>query len=142
MSRSAAKQTDLFAHQPAAESGSSLTDADQRRIRLPGDLSVSLKYVDNAELERLREAVSSEISRRGLSLQTEPATLPSLTDHRSVLRSKKQPEPSEIPVGKASLIHAAFKAGLQPAAIARSLRISPSLVHEVLRSAKKPKRNF
>jgi hypothetical protein len=140
MSRLAAKQTDLFALQPTAESGS-LTDADLRRIRLPGDLPASLKYVDNAELERLREAVSSEITRRGLSLQTEPATLLSPTDQRSVLRSKKQPDPSEIPVGKASLIHAAFKAGLKPAAIARSLRIPPSLVRDVLSSSKKPKKS-
>ena len=141
MSRLAAKQSDLFVRQPIAESASSRNDAVSRRILLPSDLSASLKYVDDVELVRLREAVSSEINRRGLSVpQTKPAVLSSPTDHRSVHRNKQEREPREIPVGKASLIHASFKAGLKPAAIARSLRISQSLVRDVLSSAEKAKR--
>jgi hypothetical protein len=58
MSRLAAKQADLFALQPTAESASSLSDADLRRIRLPSDLAASLKYTDNHELEKLRDAVT------------------------------------------------------------------------------------
>src|SRR5215469_13879871 len=140
MSRLGAKQADLFGLQPSAESASSLTDAASWRIRLPSDLSASLKYAGNDELERLRDAVSLEINRRGLSVpQTKPAALSSPTDHRSAHRSKQEREPREIPVGKASLIHASFKAGLKPAAIARSLRISQSLVRDVLSSAEKAK---
>ena len=140
MSRLATKQADLFALQPTAESASSQTDADSRRIRLPSDLSASIKYLDDDELERLREAISSETNRRGLSLpQAKPAALSSPTDHRSVHRNNQEREPKEIPVGKASLIHASFKAGLKPAAIARSLRISRSLVRDVLNSAQKSK---
>ena len=138
MSRLVTKQADLFVPQPTAESASSLTDADSRRIRLPSDLSASLKYVDNDELERLREAISSEINRRGLSLpQTKRAA--AAPDHRSADRHKKEPEPREIPAGKVSLIQASFRAGLKPAAIARSLRISQSLVRDVLGSAEKSK---
>ena len=141
MSRSAAKQADLFGLQPSAESASSLTDADSLRIRLPSDLSASLKYVENDELERLRDAVSLEIKSRGLSVpQTKPAALSSPTDRRSAHRNKQEREPREIPIGKASLIHASFKAGLKPAAIARSLRISQSLLRDVLSSAEKSKR--
>jgi hypothetical protein len=141
MSRLAAKQADLFALKPTAESASSLTFADSRRIRLPSDLSASLKYLDNDELERLREAISSEINRRGLSQpQAKPAALSPSPDHRSVDRHKKEREPREIPVGKVGLIHASFRAGLKPAAIARSLRISQSLVRDVLNSAYKAKR--
>ena len=141
MSRSGAKQADLFGLQPSAESASSLTDTDSRQIRLPSDLSASLKHVGNDELERLRDAVSLEINSRGLSVpQTKPAVLSSPTDRRSVHRNKQEREPREIPVGKASLIHASFKAGLKPAAIARSLRISQSLVRDVLSSAEKAKR--
>jgi hypothetical protein len=100
---------------------------------------VSLKYLDNDELQRLHETVNSEINRRSLSLpQGKPAALSPSPDHRSV-ENKKDREPREIPVGKASLIHASFKAGLKPAAIARSLRISQSLVRDVLGSAKKSK---
>ena len=140
MSRLAAKQADLFALQPTAESASSLPDTDLKRIRLPCDLSASLKYVDNDELERLRDAISLEINSRGLSLpQTKTAALLSPTDRRSVHRKKQEREPRELPVGKASLIHASFKAGLKPAAIARSLQISQSLVRDVLGSAAKGK---
>jgi hypothetical protein len=142
MSRLAAKQADLFGLQPTAESASSLTDADSRRIGLPSDLAASLKYVGNDELERLRDAVSLEINSRGLSVpQTKPAVSSSPTDRRSVHRNKQEREPREIPVGKASLIHASFKAGLKPAAIARSLRISQSVVRDVLNSAEKAKRH-
>jgi hypothetical protein len=141
MSRLAAKQADLFALQPTAESASSMTGADSRRIRLPSNLSASLKYLDNDELERLREAVSSEINRRSLSLpQTKPAALSPSPDHRSVNRHKKEREPKEIPVGKVSLIHASFRAGLKPAAIARSLRLSQTVVRDVLNSTQKAKR--
>jgi hypothetical protein len=140
MSRLVAKQADLYALQPTAESASSVTDADARRIRLPSDLSASLKYVDDDELERLREAISSEINRRNCSLpQTKPAALSSSPDHRSMGRNKKERQPREIPVGRASLIEASFRAGLKPAAIARSLRISQSLVRDVLSSAQKAK---
>ena len=140
MSRLATKQADLFALQPTAETASSIIDADSRRIRLPSDLCVSLKYLDNEELERLREAVSSEIKCRSLSLpQGKPAALSPSPDHRSV-ENKKEREPREIPVGKASLILASFKAGLKPAAIARSLRISQSLVRDVLNSARQTKK--
>lgn len=140
MSRLVAKQVDLFALQPTAESASSRNGADARRIRLPSDLSASLKYVDDDELERLREAISSEINRRNRSLpQTKPAALSSSPDHRSVDGHKKEREPREMPVGRASLIEASFRAGLKPAAIARSLRISQSLVRDVLSSAQKAK---
>ena len=125
MSRLAAKQADLFGLQPIAESASSRNDADSRRIRLPSDLAASLKYVDDDELERLRDAVSLEINSRGLSVpQTKPAVLSSPTDRRSVHRNKQEREPREIPVGKASLIHASFKAGLKPVVIARTSDIS------------------
>jgi hypothetical protein len=139
MSRLEAKQADLLALQPATESASSVTDSALRRIRLPSDLSASLKYLDNDELERLREAISSEINRRNRSLpDIKPAAVAS-PDHRSVDRHKKEREPREIPAGRVSLIQASFRAGLKPAAIARSLRISQSLVRDVLSSAPKAK---
>jgi hypothetical protein len=113
MSRLATKQADLLALQPTAESAALPTDAGSPRIRLPSDLSVSLEYLDNDELERLREAISSEINRRSFSLpRTKPAAAPS---DRSVDRHKKGQEPGEIPAGKVSLIQASFRAGLKPA---------------------------
>jgi DNA invertase Pin-like site-specific DNA recombinase len=45
----------------------------------------------------------------------------------------------EIPEGKANLIRASFKAGVKPAAIARTFRISRSLVNRVLSAVEKRK---
>jgi DNA invertase Pin-like site-specific DNA recombinase len=45
----------------------------------------------------------------------------------------------EIPAGKINLIRASYSAGLKPPAIARTLRISQSLVRRVLGSPEKPK---
>ena len=47
---------------------------------------------------------------------------------------------AEVPTGKANLIRASYQAGMKPVTIARSLRISRSLVDRVLGSSEKPKR--
>jgi DNA invertase Pin-like site-specific DNA recombinase len=93
-----------------------------RRIRLPGDLARSLEYIDDAELRKLQHAVNDEIERRSRKTVTKESVRP--TDKAAV----------RIPEGKANLIRASFKAGLKPAAIARSLGVSLSLVRRVLQS--------
>jgi len=47
---------------------------------------------------------------------------------------------AEVPTGKANLIRASYQAGMKPVAIARTLRISRSLVDRVLGSSEKLKR--
>jgi hypothetical protein len=93
-----------------------------RRIRLPGDLARSLEYLDDAELRKLQDAVNDEIERRS---------------RKAVRKESVRPADKEavrIPEGQVNLIRASFKAGLKPAAIARTLGISPSLVRRVLQS--------
>jgi hypothetical protein len=105
-----------------------LPTSDTRpRIRLPSDLSRSLKYLDDAELRQLKEAVDGELERRSSAGSREKANQPG---HRIK-------EAVQVPEGKANLIRASFKAGLKPPAIARTLRISQSLVRRVLSSAEK-----
>jgi hypothetical protein len=94
------------------------------RIRLPNDLSRSLKYLDDGELLRLRDAVKNEIERR--SQLTGSTGLPRPT--------RRTEEAAQIPEGQQNLIRASLKAGLKPAAIARSLGISPSVIGRVLQS--------
>jgi hypothetical protein len=96
------------------------------RVTLPSDLSGSLKSLDDAQLQRLRDAVSAEMDRR-----TRAATS---TDLPTGKRNNKARGPDEIPAGKVNLIRASFTAGLKPLAIARTLRISQSLVRRVLSS--------
>ena len=124
----------------------SSTDAPSpARVTLPGDLSGSLKYLDDAQLQRLLEAVNVEINRRNQSTPknqtaTAAVTRTSTQGQSTAIRRKKITEIDEIPEGRANLIRASFRAGIKPAAIARTFRISPSLVNHVLRSVEKPKR--
>jgi hypothetical protein len=111
------------------------------RVTLPNDLSGSLKYLDDAQLQRLREAVSLEIARRAnIALKTAPIAAQATRASQDQPRKNKVGGTAEIPEGKVNLIQASFKAGLKPAAIARTLRISQSLVRRALSSAEGPKR--
>lgn len=112
------------------------------RVTLPSDLPGSLKSLDDAQLHRLRKAVSLEIDRRThAATKNEPAAaaLIGASPPGGPRRNNKIRGRDEIPAGKVNLIQASFKAGLKPAAIARTLRISQSLVRRVLSSAEKPK---
>jgi hypothetical protein len=100
------------------------------RVTLPIDLSGSLKSLDDAQLQRLRDAVSAEMNRRTRAAES--------TDLPAGKRYNKVRGPDEIPAGKVNLIRASFKAGLKPPAIARTLRISQSLVRRVLSSEERP----
>jgi hypothetical protein len=109
--------------------GASLPSPDTSpRVTLPSNLSGSLKYLDDAELRRLRAAVSAEIERRdGTVSKNSPDA-----------RRDPGKEAGQIPEGKANLIRASLKAGLKPGAIARTLGLSPALVRRVLHSRETP----
>jgi hypothetical protein len=110
-------------------------------VRLPNDLSGSLKYLDDAELQRLRGAVSLEIARRAnIASKNAPVAVDATRTSQDRPRKNKIGGTATIPEGKVNLIQASFKAGLKPAAIARTLRISQSLVRRVLSSADERKK--
>jgi DNA-directed RNA polymerase specialized sigma subunit len=124
---------------------SSTALAPPARVTLPSDLSGSLKYLDDAQLQRLLEAVNVEIDRRNQStpkneIATTAAPGATSQSQTAAFRDKKVREIEQIPEGRANLIRASFKAGVKPAAIARTFRISQSLVSRVLSSAEPPKR--
>jgi hypothetical protein len=84
------------------------------RITLPTDLSGSLKSLDDAQLQRLSEAVGVEIDRRArAATQNEPAARAG-QNQAAAKRSKRIKGPDEIPAGRVNLIQASFKAGLKP----------------------------
>src|SRR5437660_8541266 len=111
------------------------------RVALPGDLSASLRFLDDADLQRLLVAVNTEIDRRrrGASTPGIRSTAP-VTGSRPVLVRDEHSNIAEIPEGKANLIRAAFGAGLKTPAIARTFGISLSQVNRVIRSTGKPHR--
>jgi hypothetical protein len=115
------------------------------RVTLPSDLPGSLKYLDDAQLRRLLEAVTVEINRRNQGDAkkkgaTPPVAGTSAKDQSVSVSDKTTRAIDEIPEGKANLIRASFRAGIKPVAIARTFRISQSLVRRVLNSPKKPMR--
>jgi len=114
------------------------------RVTLPSDLSGSLKYLDDAQLQRLLEAVTVEIDRRKQGAPknetaTAAATRTSSLGQSAAFRNKTRGI-DEFPEGTANLIRASFRAGVEPAAIARTFRISQSLVNRILSATEKPKR--
>ena len=116
----------------------------RRGSRCQNDLSGSLKYLDEEQLRTLLEAVTVEIDRRDQATSNHKTALAaapvvSAPDHLVTSRNK-QSGVQEIPEGKANLIRASFKAGFKPAAIARTFRVSQSLVNRILSSIEKPKR--
>jgi hypothetical protein len=105
---------------------------------LPRDLATSLRYLEDAELQRLQAAVEVEIAKR------KPGTSTGRSDESSAPRTSRPVSPRietrqaiEIPEGKANLIRASFDAGLKPPTIARTFGVSVSLVNRVIRSTKK-----
>jgi hypothetical protein len=113
-------------------------------ITLPSDLSRALQYLDDAQLRRLHEAVEAEINRRALPPAVRPNVVPVSERSSGARRSTrgKQVGSGEIPEGKVNLIQASFAAGLKPAAIARTLRISQAQIRQVLHSSERLKRKL
>ena len=109
-----------------------------QRVTLPSDLSTSLRYVDDAELERLRVALAAEINRRDQGASTRHADERLALPRPPIRKTSSTVE--ELPEGKANLIRASFNAGLKPATIARTFHVSQSLVNRVIKSADKPGR--
>jgi len=130
---------------PRAPSRSPIDAPSPARVTLPSDLSGSLKYLDDAQLQKLLEAVTVEIDRRNqgdLKNETATAAATGTSSQRqsAAFRNTKTRGIDEFPEGTANLIRASFRAGVKPAAIARTFRISQSLVNRILSATEKPKR--
>jgi hypothetical protein len=126
-----------------APSRSTLGKPIPAQVTLPSDLPEALKYVDDAQLRKLLDAVAAEITRRSQAASQKPANLvqSSATSSRGQSMAghdRKAHGIDEVPQGKANFIRASFKAGVKPAAIARTLGISQSAVRRILNSPKKP----
>ncbi len=103
------------------------------RVTLPRNLSATLQSLEDFELETLQRAVGAEIKRRGRAgLDVE------VPEPKAVVPAKASD--AKMPAGKANLIRASFQTGMKPSAIARSLRVSLTVVNQVLGTLVKPKR--
>ncbi len=114
------------------------------KIALPADLGRSLRLLDDTQLNRLMEAVTEEVRRRGRNLPDSPsAASRSAKRIPAKARRAKPDEPSRaanLTPGQERLILAAFEAGLRPAAIAKEVRVSRSTVQHVITAAQRGRR--
>ena len=94
---------------------------------LPADLAGALGHLDDAQLDRLRDAVAAEARRRGRpdGKTSEPG-------------ARRRPAP--VTPGQERLVLAAFESGLKPAAIAREFRLSRAQVESVVAAVKTGRR--
>src|SRR5437870_103009 len=104
-----------------ASSRSSIGAPSPARVTLPNDLSGSLKYLDDAQLNRLLEAVTVEINRRNQDGPKNETAAVAPTKASSQGQSETIRKGIEkIPEGTANLIRASFRAGVKAADIART----------------------
>ena len=124
--------------QPALTS--SLSDAP--KIALPNNLAQTLQFLSDDDLETLRVSVETELERRR-PISASPiasALQPATAAKTSRGRHGELDSGTAIPAGRASLIKASYRAGMKPAAIARTLRVSLSVVNKVLSMESKARR--
>lgn len=133
------KSTDVTSPFPAPGSAGS-TSANEPptppRVTLPRNLSATLRGLEDGDLETLQREVAAEVQRRRSVKPME--TIEEVSSSQAVSPAKAAA--ADVPTGKANLIRASHQAGMKPVAIARSLRISRSLVDRVLGSSDKLKR--
>jgi hypothetical protein len=120
----------------------SLSDAP--KIGLPKGLAQTLQFLSDDDLETLRVSVDSELERRrptGAGPEARKAsTLQPGATATSRGRHRKLDSGTAIPAGRVSLIKASHRVGMKPAAIARTLRVSLSVVNKVLSMEPKARR--
>ena len=124
--------------QPAPSIGPS----DAPKIALPKNLAQTLQFLSDDDLERLRASVAIELERRrpispGPITRKVSAVQPPIAARTSTGRQGRRDSATAVPAGRASLIRASYHAGMKPAAIARTLRVSLSVVNNVLRTEPK-----
>ena len=116
--RSAETTPDLFSER-APEPLAKANMAAQPRHFLPKDLAGALKRLDNAEIDALVVAVTTEAERRGRLPPSRPKT-----DARPQARQAPAEGAGSLSTGRLNAVRAAFKAGVKPSAIARQFGIS------------------
>jgi hypothetical protein len=139
--RSADTTPDLFSAPPTAKAPEPLAVPQSKakagsrappRQFLPQDLAGALKRLNNAEIDALLAAVTTEAKRRC-------RLPPSRAIEKQTSDASSQPYQApaghgagSLTTGKLNAVRAAFKAGVKPSAIARQFGISQSDVRKAL----------
>jgi hypothetical protein len=119
--------------------------SDDPKIALPKNLPQTLQFLSDDDLETLRVSVDSELKRRRPTsarpnVRKASALQPAAAATASRGRHGELDSGTAIPAGRISLIKASYHAGMKPVAIARTLRVSLSIVNKVLSTESKVRR--
>jgi hypothetical protein len=139
--RSPETTSDLFSAPPNAKPpepgvprGKAKPDdlASQRRQLLPKNLAGALKWLDDAEIDALLAAVTTEAERRDRLPPNSPKERRVSGARLEPLQVPSSDDAGSLTSGKLNAVRAAFKAGVKPSAIARQFGISQSDVRKAL----------
>ena len=118
-----------------------------QRVILPPNLSEALKNLHDDQLQSLLKDVSLEIERRKSAalpkappVEATPTVAKRKASKPATMAGADLDEGRDVPEGKANLIRASFRAGLKPAAIAKTVGVPQSTVNRVLGVPEKSKR--
>jgi transposase-like protein len=110
-------------------------------------LPEALKNLHDDQLQLLLKDVSLEIERRKSAALPKPSPVeatPTVAKRKAskpaTMAGTDLDERRDVPEGKANLIRASFRAGLKPAAIAKTVGVPQSTVNRVLGVPEKSKR--
>ena len=118
-----------------------------QRVILPPNLPEALKNLHDDQLQSLLKDVSLEIERRKSAalpkappVEATPTVAKRKASKPATMAGTDLDERRDVPEGKANLIRASFRAGLKPAAIAKTVGVPQSTVNRVLGVPEKSKR--
>ena len=118
-----------------------------QRVILPPNLPEALKNLHDDQLQLLLKDVSLEIERRKSAalpkappVEATPTVAKRKASKPATMAGPDINERRDVPEGKANLIRASFRAGLKPAAIAKTVGVPQSTVNRVLGVLEKSKR--
>ena len=146
MASSRPKSTNIQPPAPERDQPAPTTSlSDVPKIALPKNLAQTLQFLSDDDLETLRVSVDSELVRRrptssGANARKASALQPAAAATASRGRHGKLDSGTAIPAARVSLIKASYHAGIKPVAIARTLRVSLSIVNKVLSTEPKARR--
>jgi hypothetical protein len=106
--------------------------ASQPRHFLPKDLAGALRRLDDAEIDALLAAVTTEAERRGRRPRSPAKEKPAADAKPQPRQAPAEDRAGSLTTGKLNAVRAAFKAGVKPSAIARQFGISQSEVRKAL----------
>ncbi len=135
--RNKSQNPDLFSIALQREVRAYPEEAASPRLRLPDDLSASLKYLINDDLFRLKSAVEKEAAQRKLPIRStgNEKWAEQLTGPPMAKTPRGMQITPTLPTPMAKVVRAALKAGVKPNVVSRQFGVSLASIKKALSEA-------